>query len=162
MTFLETAAVSSTSSAAALAVSCRVLIPGEEYLSYLLSAQLSPWTTGKDSHSFTSTANWQTERSSIPPTSADSFLWVTGIPCEFPTTRDVSDSNGARFSLYMLAYVFKFLTRGWDVGIASMSVGEKAVLVLSPGYGCGDEAYQAGSFSVPANATLIYEVCLIA
>ena len=45
--------------------------------------------------------------------------------------------------------------RGWDVGFASMSVGEKAVLELKPSYGYGAEG--AGGV-IPGNATLFFEV----
>lgn len=45
--------------------------------------------------------------------------------------------------------------RGWDEGVATMQVGEKAVLKCSPEYGYG----KAGSPpKIPANATLLFEV----
>jgi peptidylprolyl isomerase len=48
--------------------------------------------------------------------------------------------------------------KGWDVGIASMTVGEKAELELTPEYAYGESG--AGD-SIPANATLIFKVELI-
>jgi len=48
--------------------------------------------------------------------------------------------------------------KGWDVGIASMVVGERAELVLAPEYAYGESG--AGN-SIPPNATLIFKVELI-
>lgn len=48
--------------------------------------------------------------------------------------------------------------KGWDVGIASMTVGEKAELVLKPEYAYGDSG--AGA-SIPPGATLIFMVELL-
>ena len=48
--------------------------------------------------------------------------------------------------------------KGWDIGIMSMRVGEKAMLKIAPEYAYG----AAGSPpTIPANATLIFEVDLI-
>ena len=48
--------------------------------------------------------------------------------------------------------------KGWDVGIASMSVGEVAVLTCDPAHGYG--AAGAGGV-IPPNATLAFEVELL-
>jgi peptidylprolyl isomerase len=48
--------------------------------------------------------------------------------------------------------------KGWDIGIASMTVGEKAELILSPEYAYGESG--AGD-SIPPNASLIFKVELI-
>jgi peptidylprolyl isomerase len=48
--------------------------------------------------------------------------------------------------------------KGWDVGIASMSRGEKAILRMSPSYAYGDEGQPP---KIPGGATLEYEVELI-
>jgi peptidylprolyl isomerase len=48
--------------------------------------------------------------------------------------------------------------KGWDIGIASMVVGERAELVLSPEYAYGESG--AGA-SIPPNASLIFKVELI-
>lgn len=48
--------------------------------------------------------------------------------------------------------------RGWDEGVATMKVGEKAVLTLDPEHGYG--ARGAGA-AIPPNATLIFEVELL-
>jgi FKBP-type peptidyl-prolyl cis-trans isomerase len=48
--------------------------------------------------------------------------------------------------------------KGWDAGFATMSVGEKAVLVIKPEYGYG--ARGAGG-AIPGGATLYFEVELM-
>jgi len=48
--------------------------------------------------------------------------------------------------------------KGWDVGIASMVLGERAELVLKPEYAYGDTG--AGS-SIPPGASLIFKVELV-
>ena len=49
--------------------------------------------------------------------------------------------------------------RGWDEGIPQLKVGEKAVLTCPPDYAYG--AQGAGGV-IPPNATLIFEVELVA
>jgi FKBP-type peptidyl-prolyl cis-trans isomerase len=48
--------------------------------------------------------------------------------------------------------------RGWDEGIAQMSVGEKAYLTCSPDYAYGADG--AGGV-IPPNATLVFDVELL-
>lgn len=48
--------------------------------------------------------------------------------------------------------------RGWDEGVAKMSVGERSKLTITPDYGYG--AKGAGGV-IPPNATLIFDVELI-
>ncbi|CAF0906247.1 unnamed protein product [Brachionus calyciflorus] len=48
--------------------------------------------------------------------------------------------------------------RGWDEGVAQMSVGEKAYLTCSPDYAYGPSG-AAGV--IPPNATLVFEVELL-
>ena len=48
--------------------------------------------------------------------------------------------------------------KGWDEGVAQMSVGQRAKLTCTPDYGYG--AAGAGSV-IPPNATLIFDVELI-
>lgn len=47
---------------------------------------------------------------------------------------------------------------GWDIGVASMRIGEKAELIIAPHLGYG--ARGAGA-AIPPNATLIFEVELL-
>lgn len=65
---------------------------------------------------------------------------------------DASRKRGKEFSFPLGA---GRVIAGWDLGFASMKVGEKAVLVLSPKYGYG--AAGAGGV-IPGNATLLFEV----
>ncbi|XP_066975962.1 peptidyl-prolyl cis-trans isomerase Fkbp12 [Macrobrachium rosenbergii] len=48
--------------------------------------------------------------------------------------------------------------RGWDEGVAQMSVGQKAKLTCSPDYGYGEKGFPG---VIPPNATLIFDVELL-
>jgi len=48
--------------------------------------------------------------------------------------------------------------KGWDVGVATMSVGERAKLVISPGWGYGAKGYPP---IIPGNSVLIFDVELL-
>lgn len=48
--------------------------------------------------------------------------------------------------------------RGWDEGVAQMSVGEKAFITCPPDYAYGNQAVGG---VIPANSTLIFEVELL-
>ncbi|XP_061777059.1 peptidyl-prolyl cis-trans isomerase FKBP1A-like [Nerophis ophidion] len=48
--------------------------------------------------------------------------------------------------------------RGWDEGVAQMSVGQKARLTCTPDYAYGSQGFPS---VIPANATLIFEVELL-
>nr|CCQ18580.1 FKBP-type peptidyl-prolyl cis-trans isomerase [Sycon ciliatum] len=48
--------------------------------------------------------------------------------------------------------------RGWDEGVAKMSVGERAKLTCSPDYAYGDRGF---SGLIPPNSTLIFDVELL-
>ena len=48
--------------------------------------------------------------------------------------------------------------RGWDEGVAQMSIGEKANLTCTPDYAYGARGYPP---VIPANSTLVFEVELL-
>jgi len=48
---------------------------------------------------------------------------------------------------------------GWDLGVASMQVGEKSKFTIPPKLGYGTEGYPG---AIPPDATLVFEVELLA
>lgn len=48
--------------------------------------------------------------------------------------------------------------RGWDEGVATMSVGERAKLTCSPDFAYGEDGFPP---VIPANSTLVFDVELI-
>lgn len=71
------------------------------------------------------------------------------------TVFDSSVSRGRPFQFVIGA---GRVIKGWDVGMATMKVGEKAVLTIAPDYGYG----KGGAAGViPGNATLLFEVQLL-
>ena len=51
------------------------------------------------------------------------------------------------------------MIRGWDEGVAQMSLGEKAILHISSDYGYGSQGVPG---VIPPNADLDFEVELLA
>ncbi|XP_041484945.1 peptidyl-prolyl cis-trans isomerase FKBP1A-like [Lytechinus variegatus] len=49
--------------------------------------------------------------------------------------------------------------KGWDVGVAQMSVGERSILKCSPDFGYGANGYPG---CIPPNSTLLFDIELIA
>lgn len=49
--------------------------------------------------------------------------------------------------------------KGWDEGVAQMSIGEKAIITCPPNYGYGNQ--DVGNGLIPPNSTLIFEVELL-
>ncbi|ENN74643.1 peptidyl-prolyl cis-trans isomerase Fkbp12 [Dendroctonus ponderosae] len=48
--------------------------------------------------------------------------------------------------------------KGWDEGVAQMSVGQRAILTCSPDYGYGQRGHPG---VIPPNATLVFDVELL-
>ncbi|XP_035526911.1 peptidyl-prolyl cis-trans isomerase FKBP1A-like [Morone saxatilis] len=73
-------------------------------------------------------------------------------------------TNGKQFDSSRDRGPFKFkigagqVIRGWDEGVAKMSVGQVARLTCSPDFAYGSEGHPP---IIPKNATLIFEVELL-
>ena len=69
--------------------------------------------------------------------------------------------NGHAFDCSYNRGLFSFklgasqVIRGWDIGVSTMKVGEKAQLVVDSSYGYGDHGYPP---IIPAKATLHFDV----
>merc|ERR1711974_404402 len=69
---------------------------------------------------------------------------------------DSSRDRGSPFSFVLgVGQVIK----GWDVGVAEMTLGERSVLTLPPEFGYG--AAGVPRAGIPPNATLIFDVELL-
>lgn len=69
------------------------------------------------------------------------------------------DSSVDRNQPFVFPLGGKRVIRGWDEGVAGMKVGGKRTLIIPPQFGYGERG--AGA-AIPPNATLIFEVQLIA
>jgi len=69
------------------------------------------------------------------------------------------DSSRDRGQPFSFAIGMGRVIRGWDEGVAKMSVGERAILSISSDYAYGDRA--VGGDLIPANSALIFDVELL-
>lgn len=77
----------------------------------------------------------------------------------FPDGGQVFDSSVARGQPLRFVVGQRRVILGWDIGIASMKVGEKAILTCGPDFAYGSTG--AGGGAIPPNATLEFEVELL-
>ncbi len=68
------------------------------------------------------------------------------------------DSSRKRGKPFQFKIGMGQVIKGWDVGIASMVKGERAVLTCSPEYAYGEDGYPP---VIPENSTLMFDVELI-
>ncbi|XP_003438103.1 FK506-binding protein 1 [Oreochromis niloticus] len=68
------------------------------------------------------------------------------------------DSSRDRGSPFQFKLGAGEVIRGWDEGVARMSLGQVAKLTCSPDYAYGSRGYPP---IIPANSTLIFEVELL-
>lgn len=75
----------------------------------------------------------------------------------FPNGRkfDSSRDRGQPFSFQL---GMKQVIRGWDEGVAQLSLGERAKLTVSPDFAYGKRGYPG---AIPPDATLIFDVELL-
>ena len=74
------------------------------------------------------------------------------------TNGKVFDSSVQRGQPFSFTLGVGQVIKGWDQGVAQMSVGEKAILTISPDFGYGARGVPG---LIPANSTLIFEVELL-
>ncbi|PWN97930.1 hypothetical protein FA09DRAFT_330095 [Tilletiopsis washingtonensis] len=68
------------------------------------------------------------------------------------------DSSRDRGSPFVTSIGVGQVIKGWDEGVPQLSLGEKAVLTITPDYGYGARGFPP---VIPANSTLIFEVELL-
>lgn len=68
------------------------------------------------------------------------------------------DSSRDRGQPFKFRMGHQEVIKGWDEGVAKMSIGERAILTCSPDYGYGAIGYPG---VIPPNAKLIFDVELL-
>lgn len=71
----------------------------------------------------------------------------------------VFDSSVNRGTPFVFTLGVGQVIKGWDEGVAQMSVGEKAIITCPPNYAYGNQ--NVGNGLIPPNSTLSFEVELI-
>lgn len=74
------------------------------------------------------------------------------------TNGTVFDSSVSRNKPFVFTLGKGEVIKGWDQGVAQMSVGEKALITCPPNYAYGNQAVGG---VIPANSTLVFEVELL-
>lgn len=75
------------------------------------------------------------------------------------TDGKVFDSSVKRGKPFEFVLGVGQVIRGWDEGVAQMSVGQKAILTCPPDYAYGKQG--VGNGLIPPNATLFFDVELL-
>jgi len=70
----------------------------------------------------------------------------------------VFDSSRTRGTPFTFKLGVGHVIRGWDEGVAQMSVGERALLTCPPDYAYGPRGFPP---VIPANSTLVFDVELL-
>ncbi|XP_054465037.1 FKBP prolyl isomerase 1Aa [Anoplopoma fimbria] len=70
----------------------------------------------------------------------------------------VFDSSRSRGKPFKFKIGHQEVIRGWEEGVAQMSVGQRAKLICSPDFAYGSKGHPG---IIPPNATLVFDVELI-
>jgi FKBP-type peptidyl-prolyl cis-trans isomerase/tetratricopeptide (TPR) repeat protein len=91
----------------------------------------------------------------LPPAGSTVFVHYHGTLASDGSVFDSSVDRNQEFSFELGA---SKVIKGWDIGVATMRLGEKSLLTCSPEYAYGE---QSPSPAIPANSTLNFEVELL-
>ena len=71
------------------------------------------------------------------------------------TDGTIFDTGDSKFSFVLGD---KEVIKGWDLAVATMKKGEKAIVTIKSDYAYGDDGFK---FEIPPKATLIFEITLV-